>query len=260
MSRISNTFSACKEQGRGALIAYTMAYDPDPAASQAFLNALPEAGADIIELGVPFSDPMADGPVIQAAANRALEAGASVKNTLAMATAFRKTHPSTPIILMGYYNPFYHYGLDAFVKDALTAGVDGVIIVDLPPEEEKEFTDIADPAGLALIRLVAPTTTPERAKQTLKNASGFVYYISIAGITGTSSAKKSALDSPITALRSATDLPIAVGFGIKTPEQAAEAASLADGVVVGSALIEKLNQSSDEALDFIRSLRSALST
>lgn len=241
-NRIEKLFAKTKAENRAALVTYMMGYDPDYETSLEILKGLPKAGADIIELGMPFSDPMADGPTIQLAANRAFKAGATTKKIVSMVKEFRKDNQGTPIILMGYYNPIYHYGIESFVNDAIDAGVDGVIIVDLTPEEESEFTDVASPAGLSLIKLTSPTTDSNRAKVVLKNSSGFVYYISVAGITGTKSAQVSDVKSSLDNLRENTDLPIAVGFGIKTPEQAAEIAEIADGVVVGSAFVNQIEQ------------------
>jgi len=255
--RIEKIFAKTKAEGRAALLTYIMAYDPDLTSSMEVLRGLPEAGADIIELGLAFTDPMADGPIIQEAANRALAAGSTTKKVLAMVKEFRKDNSDTPIILMGYYNPIYHYGLEAFTSDAKEAGIDGVIIVDLTPEEEKEFTDIA--TDLSLIKLTAPTTDQDRAKVVLKNSSGFVYYISVAGVTGTKHAEIGDIESHVKELRKSTDLPIAVGFGIKTPEQVAEVAKIADGVVVGSALVKKVQEGTDSALNFVRELSASLS-
>ncbi len=257
--RIAKAFTRAKAQNRAALVTYIMGCDPDGKTSARVMKELPAAGADIIELGMPFSDPMADGPTIQAAGTRALAAGATTKKILGMVREFRKKNAETPIILMGYYNPIYHYGVRAFVTDAVKAGVDGVIIVDLPLEEDAEFTEVAIPAGLALIRLTAPTTDAARAKLVLKNASGFVYYISVAGITGVKSAKTADVARQVKALRQVTKIPIAVGFGIKTPTQAAEFAKLADGVVVGSALVKLIGEGKPEkALELVRAIRASL--
>lgn len=256
MSRIANTFAACKQEGRAALVTYIAAFDPDMKTSEEILNSLPDLGADVIELGMPFSDPMADGAVIQAASQRALKAGANVKDTIQMAGRFRKNYPDTPLILMGYFNPVFKYGIKSFVNDAANAGVDGVIIVDLPKEEEDEFTSFADKKGLSLIHLIAPTTGKERAKHVLQNASGFVYYISITGITGTASATKETIGKAVDELRDATDLPIVAGFGIKTPEQAAELSSVADGIVVGSSIIE--HAQNKDYKEFVSQLASAV--
>lgn len=261
MTRIATAFANAKAQKRAALVTYIMGYDPDEKASLEVMKRLPEAGADIIELGMAFSDPMADGPTIQHAGTRALAAGATVKKTLALLKEFRKGNTETPVILMGYYNPVYRYGIEAFVKDAVKAGADGMILVDLPPEEEEEFTEVAIPAGLALIKLTAPTTDEKRAKVVFRNASGFVYYISVAGVTGGKSAKASDIKKRVAALKKVTKLPIVAGFGISTPEQAAEVAKAADGVVVGSALVKLIGAGkSAEALKLVKAIRKALSS
>lgn len=249
-------FNNLKKQKKAAFITYIMACDPDYKTSLNILKKLPEAGVDIIELGVPFSDPMADGPIIQAAANRALKAGASVKKVLLMVADFRKYNKSTPVILMTYYNPVYHYGLRNFARDAKKSGVDGIIIVDLPPEEENEFTSVSD---LSLIKLTAPTTTKPRARVVLNKSSGFVYYISISGITGTKKAGIEDIKKSVKRLKESTKLPVAVGFGVKTPEQAKEISKVADGVVIGSAIVEKIQESSEkEVISFIKSLSLAI--
>lgn len=250
--RITQCFERLKQQREKALVTYIMASDPDMATSEKLLCALPDAGADIVELGMPFSEPMADGPTIQRAAERSLKAGGSVRNTLKLAQAFRNQHPEVPLVLMGYYNPIYHYGVQAFVKDALAAGVDGVIIVDLPPEEEEEFTSVAQPAGLALVRLTTPTTDDNRAPRVLRHASGFVYYISITGITGTASAVADDISPAIDGLRKHTKLPIVVGFGIKTPEQASALSGAVDGIVVGSAIVQQIEQHGDNPETLLR--------
>ena len=236
-TRIDRRFRALKEEGRGGLVTFMTAGDPDLETSAAILRGLPEAGADIIELGMPFSDPMADGPAIQLASQRALKEGMTLAKTLAMVADFRQGDDETPIVLMGYFNPIYVYGVEAFIKDALEAGVDGLIVVDLPPEEEKELCLPATAAGLNFIMLTAPTTDDQRLPVVLRNASGFVYYVSITGITGTASAALADIEAAVARLKSHTDLPIAVGFGIKTPEQAAEIAGAAEAAVVGSALV-----------------------
>lgn len=242
MNRINKVFKKLKQQKRAALIPYIMAYDPDRVTSEKILADLPAAGADIIELGMPFSDPMAEGPTIQRAAQRALKAGATIKLTIDLVKCFRKKNDSTPIILMGYFNPILHYGIKKFVKDCVDAGVDGYIIVDLPPEEEKEFTSVAYPAGLALIKLSAPTTDNARAKIVYRGARGFAYYVSITGITGTKTPDFGAVKKKLSIIRKATKLPVAVGFGIKTPQHVAEVAKFADGVVVGSAIVKLVEE------------------
>lgn len=245
--RLEARFAELRAAGRGGFVAYVMAGDPDPATSAELLTRLPAAGADVIELGMVFSDPMADGPAVQAAGQRALAAGMTLRQTLAMVRDFRKHDDATPIVLMGYYNPIYSYGVEAFIADALAAGVDGVIVVDLPPEEDEELCLPALDAGLHFVRLATPTTDAKRLPAVLNHASGFLYYVSIAGITGTKSAKSGAIDAAVDRLRAATDLPIAVGFGIKTPEQAAQVARVADAAVVGSALVETVRTHLDES-------------
>jgi tryptophan synthase alpha chain len=243
--RIAARFAQLKQEGRGALMPFLEAYDPDPATSLAILRGMPGAGADLIEVGVPFSDPMADGPIVQLAGQRALKAGGTLAGALAMVRDFRKDDGDTPIILMGYFNPIMSYGVERFAVDAAASGVDGLIVVDVPPEE----ADVLEPAvaqGLDIIRLVAPTTDDTRLPKVLNGSSGFIYYVAIAGITGTRSAEASALAEAIPRLRKFTDLPIAIGFGVRTPQQAAEAATVADGAVVASALIETLAKSLDE--------------
>ncbi|MCB4820230.1 tryptophan synthase subunit alpha [Roseicella aerolata] len=246
MSRIAQRFADLKREGRGALVTYLQAYDPDPATSLALLRGLPGAGADVIEVGVPFTDPMADGPSIQKAAIRALKAGATLSRVLAMVRDFRKGNDTTPIVLMGYYNPILAYGIERFCTDASCSGVDGLIIVDVPPEEADEVEPHARAQGLDLIRLVAPTTDEARLPRVLAATSGFVYYVSIAGITGTRSASSASLEAAVPRIRRHTDLPVCIGFGIRTPQQAAEAARLADGAVVGTALVDTLAASLDE--------------
>ncbi|MEX0644424.1 MAG: tryptophan synthase subunit alpha [Parvularculaceae bacterium] len=240
MTRIAARFKKTAAEGRAAFIPFIMAGDPDLETSLALMRALPEAGADLIELGVAFTDPMADGPSIQAAGLRALKAGHTLRKTLAMVSSFRDSDNATPVILMGYYNPFFAYGVEAFLKDAKAAGVDGLIIVDLPPEEDDEMCLPARAAGLDFIRLATPTTDRRRMPSVLKNASGFIYYVSVAGITGQKSGEKSEIGEAVARLKGASGLPVAVGFGVKTAEKAAEIARLADGVVVGSALVDKI--------------------
>jgi tryptophan synthase alpha chain len=239
-SRIADRFALCARENRAALVTYVMAGDPDPATAQQIVDALPAAGADIIELGMPFSDPMADGEVIQAAGLRALNAGMSLAGTLATAKNFRQTDAATPIVVMGYYNPIYVYGVDRFLKDAKAAGVDGLIVVDLPPEMDSELCLPALAADIAFIRLATPTTDDKRLPTVLKNTSGFVYYVSMTGITGGKIADYSRVTEAVARIKRHTALPVAVGFGVKTPENAAAIASGADGVVVGTALISAL--------------------
>ncbi|MGB1547716.1 MAG: tryptophan synthase subunit alpha [Alphaproteobacteria bacterium] len=262
--RIDARFAALKAEGRAGFIAFITAGDPDAVTSFALLEGLPKAGADFIELGMPFSDPMADGPAIQASSQRALKSGANLRKTLDMVARFRKKDAETPIILMGYYNPIYVYGVDRFLEDALKAGVDGLIVVDLPPEEDRELCLPAKKVGLPFIRLAAPTTDAKRLPKVLENASGFLYYVSITGITGTKTAPGKAVEKAVAHLREHTKLPIAVGFGIRTPELAEEIAACADAVVVGSALVQKIEEglacgkSADDlvarALQFVESL------
>ena len=236
--RIETIFANAKAAGRGTLGVFVTAGDPNAATTPALLDALVGAGVDFIELGMPFSDPMADGPAIQAASLRALKGGMTLAGTLQIAADFRKRHPDTPLILMGYYNPIYIYGNDRFIADAMTAGVDGLIIVDLPPEEDTELCLPAKKAGLKFIRLVTPTSDETRLPAILAEASGFVYYVSVLGITGTKSAAGDSISAAYQRIRSQTDLPIVAGFGIRTPAQAAEAATLTDGAVVGSAVVD----------------------
>ena len=238
--RIARRFGALRQQRRGGLVTFVTAGDPDLGTSMEILRRLPAAGADLIELGMPFSDPMADGPAIQASSQRALRAGQTVRRTLGMVAAFRQTDSETPIVLMGYYNPIYIYGVQAFTADAKQAGVDGLIVVDLPPEEAEELFVPATTVGLDLIVLAAPTTDDARLPRVLAYARGFVYYVSITGITGTRSASASHVREAVERIRSQTSLPIAVGFGIKTAEQAAAMARAADAAVVGSAVVAKV--------------------
>jgi tryptophan synthase alpha chain len=245
MSRIAARFAALRQAGRGALIPFIEAYDPDPGTSIALLRGLPGAGADLIEIGAPFTDPMADGPTIQAAGRRALRAGATLPRTLAMVRDFRRDDDATPVVLMGYLNPVLAYGPERFCADAAGAGVDGLIVVDLPPEESDLLLPHAARRGLDFIRLVAPTTDDARLGQVLAGSSGFVYYVSIAGITGTRTATAEHLAHAIPRVRRVTDLPIAVGFGVRTPTQAATVVGIADAAVVASALIDTLAASLD---------------
>jgi len=247
MTRIDRRFSALKEDGRAGLITFITAGDPDYDTSLAILKALPKAGADIIELGMPFSDPMADGPAIQASSQRALKAGQTMKKTLAMVKAFREQDKTTPIVLMGYYNPIYVYPAASFLKEVATAGVDGLIVVDMPPEEDEELRPAASKAGLSFIRLATPTTDARRLPAVLANSSGFVYYVSIAGITGTAAPDTAKVGAHIARIKAQTDLPIAVGFGVRTKEQVKSLARTADAVVVGSALVSAVAQSLDHA-------------
>ncbi|MBT5498623.1 MAG: tryptophan synthase subunit alpha [Alphaproteobacteria bacterium] len=238
--RIERRFAALKAEGRGGLVTFLTAGDPDPETSREIVLGLPAAGADLIELGMPFSDPMADGPAIQASSLRALKNGATLRKTLYLVRSFREQDDDTPIILMGYYNPIYIYGVEAFLSDAKAAGVDGLIIVDLPPEEDSELCLPAIDADIRWIRLATPTTDAQRLPKVLNNASGFVYYVSILGITGTASVPEEATRNAVDYLKSHTDLPVAVGFGIKTPEMAATIAQTADAAVVGSAIVERI--------------------
>jgi tryptophan synthase alpha chain len=240
--RIARRFAALKQQRRGGLVTFVTAGDPDLGTSMEILRRLPAAGADVIELGMPFSDPMADGPAIQASSQRALRAGQTVRRTLGMVAAFRQADGETPVVLMGYYNPIYVYGVTSFVADAKQAGVDGLIVVDLPPEEVDELYLPAAAVGLDIVFLAAPTTDDARLPRVLARAGGFLYYVSITGITGTRSADSAALGAAIGRIRRHTHLPIAVGFGIKTPEQAAAMAEAADAAVVGSAVVGLLAQ------------------
>jgi tryptophan synthase alpha chain len=244
-TRIDTRFAALKQEGRSAFITFVMAGDPDPATSLAIIKALPKAGSDIIEIGMPFTDPMADGPAIQAAGLRALKAGMTLKKTLAMVREFRKADSATPLVLMGYYNPIYIYGVDKFLVDAKSAGVDGLIVVDLPPEEDSELCLPALKAGLNFIRLATPTTDDKRLPAVLANTSGFVYYVSITGITGSASADSGAVGEAVARIKRHTKLPVCVGFGIRTPEAARGIAASADGAVVGTALVDALRASLD---------------
>ena len=246
MSRIAARFAALRAEGRGALIPFLEAYDPDAETSMAILRGMPAAGADLIEIGMPFTDPMADGPTVQAAGLRGLKAGATLARTLAMVRDFRLDDDATPVILMGYLNPIASYGPERFCADAAAAGVDGLIVVDLPTEEADMLVPHAAAWNLDIIRLVAPTTDAARLPLVLDGSSGFVYYVSITGITGTRSATAESLAAAMPRVRAATGLPIAIGFGIRTPAQAAEAVRVADAAVVASALIDTLSASLDE--------------
>jgi tryptophan synthase alpha chain len=244
-ARIPTRFAVNAAQGRASLVTFITAGDPDPATSLALLKKLPGAGADVIELGMPFSDPMADGPAIQWSSMRALKAGMTLAGTLAMVRDFRQGDSTTPIVLMGYYNPIYVYGVAKFLVDAQAAGVDGLIVVDLPPEEDAELCLPALAAGLNFIRLATPTTDDKRLPAVLANTSGFVYYVSITGITGTATPDFSQVSSAVARIKRHTELPVAVGFGVKAPEHASAIAEGADGVVVGSALVEAIRTSLD---------------
>jgi tryptophan synthase alpha chain len=245
VSRIAARFTALKQEGRGALIPFLEAWDPDETTSMAILRGMPGAGADLIEIGCPFTDPMADGPIVQAAGKRALVAGATMVHTIAMVRAFRRENDTIPVILMGYLNPILSYGVERFCADAATAGVDGLIVVDLPSEEADLLLPHATANGLDVIRLVAPTTDDARLPKVLDGSSGFVYYVAITGITGTRSASHESLAATIPHVRRATDLPIAIGFGVRTPAQAADAVRVADAAVVGSALIDAMSATLD---------------
>ena len=244
-TRIDTRFADLAKQGRSAFVTYVMAGDPDPATSLDIVKALPRAGADIIELGIPFTDPMADGPSIQAAGLRALKGGMTLKKTLELVRGFRKDDDATPLVLMGYYNPIYIYGVDKFLADAKTAGVDGLIIVDLPPEEDDELCIPALKAGLNFIRLATPTTDDKRLPAVLANTSGFVYYVSITGITGAAAADSKVVGEAVARIKRHTKLPVCVGFGIRTPEAARAIAEKANGSVVGTALVDALRDSLD---------------
>jgi tryptophan synthase alpha chain len=244
-TRIDARFAELKRERRSAFVAFVMAGDPDPETSLAIVKALPRAGADMIEIGMPFSDPMADGPSIQAAGLRALKAGMTLTKTLALVRAFRNGDATTPLVLMGYYNPIYIYGVDRFLADAKSAGVDGLIIVDLPPEEDTELCVPAMKAGLNFIRLATPTTDDKRLPAVLANTSGFVYYVSITGITGAAAANAKAVADAVARIKRHTPLPVCVGFGIRTPDAACAIAERADGAVVGTALVDVLRASLD---------------
>jgi tryptophan synthase alpha chain len=239
-SRIERRFAALRKEARAGLVTYLTAGDPDLDTSARLFAGLAPAGADLIEIGMPFSDPMADGPVIQEAGQRALRQGMTLRRTLALVRELRRADDTTPIVLMGYYNPIYRYGAEAFAHDAVAAGVDGVIVVDLPPEEDAELTGPSRAAGLDFVRLATPTSDDRRLPRIVEHASGFIYYVAIAGITGTSSAESASVANAVGRLRRFTQLPIAVGFGIRTPEQAAAVARAADAAVVGSSLVQRL--------------------
>ncbi len=256
MTRIDQTFAQLKSQRRKAFVAYIMGGDPDLETSLAIMQGLPDAGVDVIELGVPFTDPMADGPTIQLAGQRALEAGQTLIKTLEMVRRFRLDNDTTPIVLMGYYNPIYNHGVDRFLDDAKAAGVDGLIVVDLPPEEDSELCLPAQAAGLNFIRLATPTTDARRLPKVLQNTSGFVYYVSITGITGAAAAQAADVGPEVARIKAETELPVIVGFGISTPDSAEAIATVADGCVVGSAIVKQIADGKPvaEVLDYVRSL------
>lgn len=269
--RIEKTFERLKNERKVGLITYSMAYDPTHELSTQIVHTLAEAGADVLEIGMAFSDPMADGPTIQEAGHRALKAGARIKRTLELCYSFRQKNDSTPIILMGYFNPIFKYGVREFCNDAALAGVDGLIIVDLPPEEEQEIATLAKNKGLSLIKLIAPTTPEHRLPYILENASGFVYYISMAGVTGTKTVNPHTIAPYVSNIRKYTKLPVAVGFGIKTPQNARDVAKYCDAVVMGSAIVEKIGdyanqyssksspgQLNQEIFDFVKSVKEAI--
>ncbi|MEM6781187.1 MAG: tryptophan synthase subunit alpha [Pseudomonadota bacterium] len=265
MSRIEKRFKDLEAEGRKALVTFVTAGDPDEAKSLSVIEQLAEAGADLIEIGMPFTDPMADGPAIQASSLRSLEGGMSIKGVLKMLQQFRTKDDETPVILMGYFNPIYAYGADDFVHDAKAAGADGLIIVDLPPEEDEELRIPAQHAGLDFIKLLTPTTDKTRLPKILESASGFLYYVSITGVTGTKSADIAEVGKHIQEIKTHTNLPIAIGFGIKTPDDVAAMAQIADGVVVGSAIVDNMHANeNDETLPQIiesqvKALKTALS-
>ena len=256
MTRIDDKFAALKANGKKAFVSYVMAGDPDYHTALELVKGLPAAGVDIIELGLPFTDPMADGSTIQLAGQRALEAGMTLQKTLNLAAEFRQQDNVTPIVLMGYYNPIYNHGVDQFLLDAKTAGIDGLIIVDLPPEEDDELCVPAQAAGLNFIRLATPTTDAKRLPKVLQNTSGFVYYVSITGITGAGEAQAQNVGPEVAQIKANTDLPVIVGFGINTPEAAQSIAEIADGAVVGSAIVSELaiGKPVAEVLAFVKTL------
>ena len=269
LKRIKSKFEELKNSNKKGLITFVTAGDPNYDASLEILKKLPDAGADIIEIGMPFTDPMADGPGIQASYLRALEAGQTLKKTIQLVKDFREFNSNIPIVLMGYYNPIYKYGVETFIKNIKEIGVDGIIVVDLPPEADRELCIPANEKGIDFIRLATPTSNEDRLPKIVNNASGFLYYVSVAGITGSKAPEISSIESKIKTIRNLTDMPIAVGFGIKTPEQAVNIAKTADAVVVGSAIIEKINQAykkdknnikliADSTADFVKTLSTAL--
>jgi tryptophan synthase alpha chain len=256
MSRIDIRFAKLKAGGKSAFVSFVMAGDPDFETSMEIVRGLPAAGVDVIELGMPFTDPMADGPSVQLAGQRALHAGQTMTKTLEMVRAFRAGDGETPIVLMGYYNPIYSMGVEKFLAAAKAAGVDGLIVVDLPPEEDEELCLPANEAGLHFIRLATPTTDAKRLPKVLQNTSGFIYYVSITGITGAAAAQAEAVAPEVARIKASTDLPVCVGFGVRTPENAAAIASVADGVVVGSAIVDRIGkgESAAEVLGFVKTL------
>ena len=256
MSRLQNRFAELKAENRAALVTFITAGDPDYATSLSILKGLPDAGADVIELGMPFTDPMADGPAIQLANIRALAGKQGMRQTLQMVREFREGNQSTPLVLMGYYNPIFVYGVERFISDAKEAGVDGLIVVDLPPEHNDELCEPAQSAGIDFIRLTTPTTDDDRLPTVLAGSSGFVYYVSVAGVTGAGAATMDHVEEAVARLRRHTDLPLCIGFGIRTPEHAAEVAKRAEGAVVGSALIDKIAEakSPQQAIDGVLGL------
>ncbi|WP_424933095.1 tryptophan synthase subunit alpha [Amaricoccus macauensis] len=260
MTRIAETFARLKSQDRKAFVAFVMAGDPGPEVSLELICGLPDAGVDVIEMGMPFTDPMADGPAIQLAGQRALEAGQTMDRTLDMVRSFREKNTTTPIVLMGYYNPIYSRGVSTFLQEAQSAGVDGLIVVDLPPEEDEELCLPALEVGVDFIRLATPTSDAKRLPAVLTNTSGFVYYVSITGITGSAEANAEAIAPEITRIKSSTDLPVCVGFGIKSPETATAIAKIADGAVVGSAIVERIGRGEkvDDVLAFVKTLADAV--
>lgn len=268
-TRLDQTFAKLREADRPALVTFVTAGDPDYETSLEIVKGLPGAGADIIELGMPFSDPMADGPAIQASSLRSLKSGGSLAKTLETVKAFRAGDNTTPIVLMGYYNPIFRHGVDAFLSEAKSAGVDGLIVVDLPPEADDELCLPAAQMGLSFIRLATPTTDAARLPRVLQNTSGFVYYVSIAGTTGAATPDQDAVAERVAAIKASTDLPVCIGFGVKTPEQAKAFGAVGDGVVVGSAIVNRVLESLDaegratgktvgHALDFVKDLAAGL--
>ena len=269
LKRIKSKFEELKNSNKKGLITFVTAGDPNYDTSLEILKKLPDAGADIIEIGMPFTDPMADGPGIQASYLRALEAGQTLKKTIQLVKDFREFNSNVPIVLMGYYNPIYKYGVETFIKNIKEIGVDGIIVVDLPPEADRELCIPANEKGIDFIRLATPTSNEDRLPKIVNNASGFLYYVSVAGITGSKAPEISSIESKIKTIRNFTDIPIAVGFGIKTPEQAVNIAKTADAVVVGSAIIDKINEAykkdknnikliADSAADLVKTLSNAL--